>query len=54
MLSKFTKFLEDSQNFYIIMEYCESGELFNRMLERQRLTEDEALLFYYQIISGLE
>ena len=51
---KIDKILEDSKMFYIIMEYCENGELFNRIVERQRLTEDEAAIFYYQIISGLE
>ncbi len=51
---KIYKILEDSKQFYIIMEYCENGELFNRIVEKQRLTEDEASLFYYQIISGLE
>ena len=51
---KIFKILEDSKKFYIIMEYCQNGELFNRIVERQRLTEDEAALFYYQIISGLE
>ena len=51
---KIHKIEEDSKKFYIIMEYCENGELFNRIVEKQRLDEDEAALFYYQIISGLE
>ena len=45
---------EDDKRFYIIMEFCENGELFNRIVERQHLTEDEAALFYYQLINGLE
>ena len=51
---KIHKIEEDSKKFYIIMEYCENGELFNRIVEKQRLNEDESALFYYQIISGLE
>ena len=45
---------EDEKKFYIIMEYCEHGELFNRIVEKRCLTEDEAALFYYQLINGLE
>ena len=51
---KIHKIEEDSKKFYIIMEYCENGELFNRIVEKQRLNEEESALFYYQIISGLE
>ena len=45
---------EDQKNFYIIMEFCENGELFNRIVEKKFLTEEEASLFYYQLINGLE
>ena len=51
---KIYKIQEDIKKFYIIMEYCENGELFNRIVEKQRLSEDEAAYFYYQIICGLE
>lgn len=45
---------ETKENFYIIMEYCEKGELFNYIVYKQRLPEDEASYFYYQLINGLE
>ena len=45
---------EDQKNFYIIMEFCENGELFNRIVEKKFLTEEEASIFYYQLINGLE
>ena len=51
---KIYKILEDSKKFYIIMEYCENGELFNYIVEKHRLKEDEAAIFYYQLINGLE
>ena len=51
---KIYKISEDSKKIYIIMEYCENGELFNRIVNKQRLNEDEAALFYYQLINGLE
>ena len=51
---KIHKIFEDSKNFYIIMEYCQNGELFNRIVKKQHLNEDEAAFFYYQLINGLE
>ena len=32
---------EDDKKYYIIMEYCENGELFNLILEKHKLGEDE-------------
>ena len=51
---KIHKIYDDEKRFYIIMEFCENGELFNRIVEKKYLTEDEAALFYYQLINGLE
>ena len=51
---KIYNILEDSKRFYIIMEYCENGELFDRIVEKKRLSEDESAIFYYQLINGLE
>ena len=48
------KINEDSDNYYIVMEYCENGELFNYIVERQKLDEDEASYFFYQLINGLD
>ena len=41
-------------NYYIVMDYCEGGELFNYIVKKHRLNEKEASFFYYQIINGLE
>ena len=46
--------IENSENFYIIMEYCEKGELFDYIVEKRRLTEDESSIFFYQLINGIE
>ena len=62
MLSKFThpnvimvtEIFESIDSFYSVMEYCSGGELFNYIVEKKRLSENEASFFYYQIISGLE
>ena len=46
--------IEDKDNYYIIMEYCKSGELFDYIVEHQHLEEDEAAFFFYQLINGVE
>ena len=45
---------EDQERYYIMMEYCENGELFNLILDKHKLSEEEAAYFYFQIINGLE
>ena len=51
---KVYEILEDREKYYIIMEYCEEGELFNYIVKNKRLPEEEAAYFFYQIINGLE
>lgn len=51
---KIYKINEDKEKYYIFMEYCENGELFHYIVERQRLTEEESSFFFYQLINGLE
>ena len=48
------KILDDEKNFYIIMEYCEKGELFDYIVNKERLNPAEASLFFYQLINGVE
>ena len=45
---------EDENNYYIIMDYCENGELFDYIVKHHVLTEDETALFFYQLINGVE
>ena len=45
---------EDEDNYFIIMEYCEGGELFNYIVKNQMLSEKETAYFFYQIINAVE
>ncbi|XP_024980727.1 SNF1-related protein kinase catalytic subunit alpha KIN10-like isoform X3 [Cynara cardunculus var. scolymus] len=46
--------IETRSAIYVIMEYMNSGELFDYITENSRLEEDEARHFFQQIISGVE
>ena len=51
---KIIKIIKNPERIYIIMEYCENGELFNHIVEKESLDEEEAAYYYYQLINGLE
>ncbi|CAH2044958.1 unnamed protein product [Thlaspi arvense] len=61
-LSSFTDFnsdckrqyevIETPSDIYVVMEYVKSGELFDYIVEKGRLQEDEARNFFQQVISG--
>jgi 5'-AMP-activated protein kinase catalytic alpha subunit len=46
--------VETANDIYVVMEYVKSGELFDYIVEKGRLMEDEARHFFQQIISGVE
>ncbi|KAG6509180.1 hypothetical protein ZIOFF_034571 [Zingiber officinale] len=46
--------IETHSDIYVVMEYVKSGELFDYIVEKGRLQEDEARCFFQQIISGVE
>lgn len=46
--------METTQNYYIVMEYIQGGELFNLIVRKRRLSDEEASYFFYQLINGLE
>ena len=51
---KVFKIVEDQENYYIIMEFCQKGELFDYIVKNQNLSENEASIFFYQLINGVE
>ncbi|VFR01202.1 unnamed protein product [Cuscuta campestris] len=46
--------IETPTDIFVVMEYVKSGELFDYIVEKGRLQEDEARSFFQQIISGVE
>jgi len=46
--------LQTKKYLFLIIEYVEGGELFDYIVERGRLTIDEAFHFFRQIILGVE
>jgi len=46
--------LYDEHNLYIIMPFCEGGDLCERLISRQYFTEPEARYYILEILSGVE
>eukprot|EP00271_Cylindrocystis_brebissonii_P002744 TRINITY_DN13544_c0_g1_i1.p1 TRINITY_DN13544_c0_g1~~TRINITY_DN13544_c0_g1_i1.p1 ORF type:complete len:540 (+),score=102.80 TRINITY_DN13544_c0_g1_i1:1027-2646(+) len=46
--------IETPSDIFVVCEYVKSGELFDYIVEKGRLLEDEARRFFQQIISGVE
>ncbi len=47
------KVLENDTKIYMVLEYCPGGELFDYIVDRDRLCEDESRQFFRQIIAGV-
>lgn len=50
---KFYDLLSDAQNFYVIMELCPNGDLYEHVVQNGRLSECEAKIFFRQILEAL-
>lgn len=44
---------EDSKCVYLVQEFCEGGELFDYIAEREHLSENEAARVFHQITSSI-
>lgn len=44
---------EDTRNVYLVMEICEGGELFDRIIEKGQFSEAEARHIFTQIMHAL-
>ncbi|GAB6028454.1 hypothetical protein CHUAL_002615 [Chamberlinius hualienensis] len=45
--------IETNSKIFLVMEHCSGGELFDYIVERDRLDENEARLFFKQIVSSI-
>ncbi|KAG8454955.1 hypothetical protein GDO86_001248 [Hymenochirus boettgeri] len=45
--------IETPNKIFMILEYCPGGELFDYIIAKDRLTEDEARIFFRQIVSAV-
>ena len=50
---KIYEIIENNEVYFIIMEYCKSGELFNYIVKNKRLSEEISAFFFYQLINGI-
>ena len=48
------EFMETSNNFYLVIQYCNNGDLENYLKKMGKLSEDEAVYFLMQIMNGFQ
>lgn len=46
--------IETPKHLFLVMEYMERGELFDYIVQKKKMSEDEACKVFEQIISGVE
>lgn len=46
--------IETPKHLFLVMEYMERGELFDYIVKKKKMSEDEACKVFEQIISGVE
>ncbi|XP_076041432.1 maternal embryonic leucine zipper kinase-like isoform X2 [Oratosquilla oratoria] len=52
-ICKLYQVIETDTKIFMVLEYCPGGELFDYIVERDRLEEDEARIFFTQIVSAV-
>jgi calcium-dependent protein kinase len=51
---KLMEIFEDDKWFFMVMEYMQGGELFEKIVQRGRYSERDAASIFKQIVSGVE
>ena len=52
-LPRVFEFFEDEEKFYIVLEFCKGGDLFDRISEMKKFTEKQAAKIMSQIFEGI-
>ncbi|KAK7507429.1 hypothetical protein BaRGS_00001364 [Batillaria attramentaria] len=52
-ICKLYQVIETEEKFYMILEYCPEGELFDYIVSKDRLDEEEARIFFRQIVAAV-
>ena len=50
---KLYEVMETPQKIYLVMEYCDNGEMFDYIVSKKHLTEKQACVFFQEIIDAL-
>ena len=45
--------IETTTTIFMVIEYCPGGELFDYIVAKNKLPEDEARVFFRQIVAGV-
>ncbi len=51
---KINEIFENENYYFLIKDYCSKGELFDYIVNKIRLNEEETSFFFYQIINAIE
>ena len=51
--SPFFQVIETDTKIFMVLEYCPGGELFDYIVDRERLSEDESRAFFRQIVAAV-
>ncbi|XP_064634284.1 maternal embryonic leucine zipper kinase-like [Lineus longissimus] len=52
-ICKLYQVIETDKTFFMVLEYCPGGELFDYIVSKDRLKEDESRVFFRQIVSAV-
>lgn len=51
---KFLDYFQSSKSYYFITEYCQDGDLSEYILNKKKLTEEQTLEIFFQLIEGFK
>ncbi|CAD6194499.1 unnamed protein product [Caenorhabditis auriculariae] len=52
-ISRLYQYIETEEKYFIILEYCSGGEMFDYIIRKRRLEESEARHFFRQLLSAM-